>query len=787
MHALTHKLWRDLWQLKGQAVAIAAVIMAGVATFIMFLSTLDSLQYTRNYFYKEYRFAEVFSSLTRAPQSLAARIGEIPGVDKVETRVVSFANLDVPGFIEPVIGRLVSIPENREPLLNRLYLRQGRLVEPHRADEVVLSEAFAEAHGLQPGDKLHAVINGTRRQLTIVGTALSPEYIHQLRPGGVFPDFKRYAVLWMGREALGSAYDLEGAFNDVVLGLSRDARAKDVIEHLDELLERYGGGGAYAREHQLSHHFLNEEFKQLGHLATIFPVLFLGVAAFLLNVVISRLVTMQREQIATLKAFGYRNRDVVLHYLELVMVIVISGVATGVVLGIWLGRGMSDVYMAFFRFPFLLFHLRPEMVLNAAAVSSAAATLGTLFAVRKAAALRPAQAMRPEPPARYRETLLEQLGLKRFLSQPTRMIFRHIQRRPIKSMLTVFGIALACGVTMTGRFQNDTVGYMLDVQYGQSRREDLAVGFFEPTSKKAKFALQSLPGVERVEVFRGVPVRLRFEHREHRTGITAVEPGGEIMRLLDADLKPIRLPAQGILLTDYLGGMLGVKAGDDILVEVLEGARPVRQVRVVGLVKEYMGVSGYMSLDALNHLMREGPAISGALLAIDEQYLPTLFERFKQMPRIAGVFERVQEIRNFHRVMDETMLFVTYVATVFAVVIAFGVVYNSARIALTERSRELASLRVLGFTRAEISYILLGELALLTLVAIPLGLYLGYELCVWIAYSLQSELYRVPVVINTNTYAFAATVVIVSAVVSALLVRRKLDQLDLIAVLKTKE
>lgn len=787
MSTLNKKMWRDLWRLKGQALAIGLVIMSGVATFIMFLSTLDSLQLTRATYYQDYRFAEVFSSLKRAPQSLRARIADIPGVDKVETRVVAFANLDVPGFGEPITGRLVSIPEGRESLLNMLYLRKGRLVEAGRSDEVVLSEAFANAHGLQPGDKLHALINGKRRQLTIVGIALSPEYIHQLRPGGVFPDFKRYGVLWMGRKALGSAYDLEGAFNDVVLSLSAGARSLNVIDRLDELLTPYGGTGAYDREDQFSHHFLSEEMNQLGLLATIFPVLFLGVAAFLLNVVISRMVTMQREQIAVLKAFGYRNRDVVLHYLELVMVIVLSGVVSGVVVGIWLGHGMSNIYTELFRFPFLLFQLKPAVVINAAAISAVAATLGTLFAVRTAASLRPAEAMRPEPPARYRETLLERLGMKRFLAQPSRMIIRHIRRQPIKSLLSIFGIALACGVIMTGRFQNDTVSYMLGVQYGLSQREDISVSFFEPTAFKAKYALQSLPGVERVEVFRRVPVRLRHGHLSHRTGIRAVEPNGEIQRLLDVNLKPVSLPERGVLITDYLGKMLAVKAGDVITVEILEGSRPTRQVMVVGLVKEYLGVAAYMNLDALNHFMREGPSISGAYLAVDSRYLPSLFQTFKQMPSVAGTFERRQEIRNFHRVMDETMLFVTYVATVFAVVIAFGVVYNSARIALTERSRELASLRVLGFTRAEISYILLGELALLTLAAIPLGLYIGYELCALIAVALQTELYRVPVVININTYAFAATVVIVAAALSALFVRRKLDHLDLIAVLKTKE
>ena len=773
--------------MKSQAIATGLVIMSGVATFIMFLSTLDSLNYTRDIYYQNHRFAEVFSSLTRAPESLAMRIHDISGVDNVETRVVAYANLDVPGFGEPITASLISIPESREPLLNMLYLRKGRLVEPNRPGEVLLSEAFADAHGLNPGDKLYALINGKRRQLTIVGTALSPEYIYQLRPGGVYPDYKRYGVLWMGREALGNAYDLDGAFNNVVLGLSRDAKEEDVIDRLDNLLKPYGGGGAYGREEQLSHRFLIEELSHLSHLANIFPILFLGVAAFLLNVVISRLVTMQREQIAALKAFGYRNREVVIHYLELVMIIVLAGIVSGVLAGIWLGHGMSNMFMEFFRFPYLHFQLKPSLVINAAAISAVSAILGTLFAVHKAAQLRPAEAMRPEPPKLYHESFIERAGLKRFLIEPSRMIIRHIMRRPVKSALSIFGIALGCGVIMTGRFQNDTVKYMLDVQYGLSARDDMAITFFEPTSKKAKFELQSLPGVDRVEVHRDVAVRLYHEHRSYRTGIRAVEPGGEIQRLLDANLNPVQLPEKGILMTDYLGEILGIKAGDTITVEVLEGARPVHSVKVVGFVKEYMGIAVYMDLDALNHFMREGPSISGAWLSIDEQYLPELLDRFKQVPRIASVFQRAHEIENFNRVMDETMLFMTFVATVFAVVIAFGVVYNSARIALPERSRALASLRVLGFNRAEISYILLGELAVLTLTAIPLGLFLGFQLCEYIALVMQSELYRVPVIINANTYAFAATVVILSATISSLFVRRNLDHLDLIGVLKTKE
>jgi putative ABC transport system permease protein len=787
MRALDRKLWRDLWQMRGQAVAISLVVMCGVGTYLMFLSTLGALRATQDAYYRDYRFAEVFASLKRAPESLRSRIAEIPGVERAETRVVEQVRLDMPDFVEPVSALMVSLADDAPHGLNGLHLREGRLPLSASADEVVVSTPFAQAHALHPGSRFHAILNGRRQALTVVGTALSPEFVQQLRPGSAFPDPKRYGVMWMARKALGEAYDLDGAFNDLALSLRPGASADDVIDRVDALINPYGGLGAYAREDQRSHRFLNQELDQLGTLAKLFPAIFLGVAAFLLNVVISRLVAMQREQIATLKAFGYGNGAVLAHYLGLVGVITGAGIAGGTALGAWLGWRLSAIYMEFYYFPWLKFSLSPATFIEATVVSLFAAAAGTVFAVWRAARLKPAQAMRPEPPPRYRETALERLGLKRWLSQPTRMILRHIWRRPLKSSLTVLGIALACGIILTGLFQRDTVGYMLNVQYGMAQREDLSLSFTDPSAYRARFDLLGLPGVQHVEVFRAVPVRLRHGHLDHRTTIRGIEPGGELQRLLDADLRPVALPADGILLTDYLGGMLGVQPGERLVVEVLEGNRPRREVVVVGLVKEYLGVAAYMDLAALNRFMHEGQTISGAWLGIDHAELQLLFARLKAMPRVAGVAERLQEIRNFNRLMKETMLFFTYVATAFAVVIAFGVVYNSARIALTERGHELASLRVLGFTRGEIAYILLGELGLLTLAAIPLGLELGEWMCYYIAQTMQSDLFRVPVVLVPQTYAFAVAVVLVSAVLSGLVVRRRLDRLDLVAVLKTPE
>ena len=785
--ALDRKLLRDLWQMKSQALAIALVVMCGVGTYIMFLTTLGALRATQDSYYRDYRFAEVFVTLKRAPQALLQRVQAIADVAQVETRVVAQVRLDMPAFAEPVTALMVSVSDAGRDGLNALHLRQGRLPAPGQFDEVVASASFAQAHGLQLGDRFGAILNGRRQALTLVGTALSPEFIQQMRPGSVFPDYKRFGVMWMGRRALGQAYDMEGAFNDLALSLRPGADSQAVIDRVDELLKPYGGLGAYGRKDQLSHRFLSQELEQLGTLASLFPVMFMGIAAFLLNVVIGRMVAMQREQIAVLKAFGYSNLAVLWHYLRMVSVIVVLGVVTGTALGLWLGKVLSDIYTAFYHFPYLMFRLQPGTLLEASAASLLAAGTGTVFAVWRVATLRPAQGMRPEPPAIYRETWIEQLGLKRWLSPPMRMIIRHIQRRALKSMLTVLGIAMACGIILTGLFQRDTVSYMVNIQFGMAQREDLSVTFTDPTTYGARFDLLGLPGVQQVEVFRAVPVRLRHGHRTYRTGIRGVEPGGDIARLLDADLRPVALPSEGILLTDYLAKLLDVRVGDRLTVEVLEGNRPVREATVVGLVREYLGVSGYMHLAALNQFMQEGPTISGAYLGVDSAQLAALYKRLKGMPRIAGLAERVQEIRNFNRVMDETMLFFTYVATVFAVIIAFGVIYNSARIGLTERGRELGSLRVLGFTRAEVAYILLGELGLLTLVAIPLGLWLGVGMCYYIAHTMQNDLFRVPVVLVPQTYAFACAVVLVSALLSGLAVRRRLDQLDLIAVLKSAE
>lgn len=787
MKTLDRKLWRELWSLRSQVLAIAMVIASGVATYVMTRTTVAALQRTQAQFYRDYRFGDVFASLKRAPDELARRLAAIPGVARVETRVQAPVRLEVAGFNQPISGLLVSIPDHGQPALNRLYLRRGRLPDPTHANEAAVSEAFAEAQGLQPGSHLTAVINGRRQRLLIVGIALSPEFIYQIQPGAMFPDYKRYGILWLNRTPLATAYDLDGAFNDVVLSLFPGARESTVLDRVDALLARYGGLGAYGRVDQLSHRYLDSELRTLVQMAVILPLIFLGVAAFLLNVVIRRLVSLQREQIAILKAFGYSNCETALHYLELVLLIVALGALLGVIAGGWLGSGLAHLYQQFFRFPFLDYVLQPRVVAEAVLISVLAGVLGALQALRRVARLPPAEAMRPEAPARYHRSVIEWFGVGRLLAAPSRMILRNLQRQPLKALLSITGIALSCAILVLGMFQEDAVSHMITVEFGLSQRADVSVALTNPVSDRAWYELKRLPGVRYVEPFRTVPVRLRHAQHSYRTALQGLPPASRLRRLLDTELKVIRLPPSGVVLTDYLARLLDVHPGERITVEVLEGRREIRQVTVAAVVSQYVGVAAYMDRAGLNRLLGSGPALNGAYLQLDPGALQQVYSELQARPRVAGVTIRANAIRSFEDTMGQNLLVFAFINTLLAGSIAFGVIYNNARINLSERSRELASLRVLGFSRGEVGYILLGELTVLTVLAIPPGFVLGRALCAYLAHSMEFDLYRVPVITEPSTFAFAASVVLAATLLSGLVVWWRLGRLDLVAVLKTRE
>ena len=776
-----------MWHLRGQILATTLVVACGVASFISMRSTYDSLLITQQNYYSAYRFADIFAHLKRAPESLKPAIEKIPGVAQAQTRVVSEVTLNLPNMTEPAQGKIVSIPENQTPTLNDLHFLRGRYIKADRSEEVIVSGAFADANDFNPGDKIEAIINGRWRRLTIVGVALSPEYIYEIRAGDIFPDNRRFGILWMSRQSVAAAFDMDGAFNDVSLTLAPGASESETIESLDRILENYGSGGAYGRSDQQSHRFISNEFSQLEVQGTFLPAIFLGVTAFLLHLVLSRLVNTQREQIGLLKAFGYTNFDIGAHFLALAFAAVSGGVGLGILLGAYLGSAMTNLYGDYFSFPVLQYEAGWQVVLLSFLISFGAAALGAISAVRRAVALPPAEAMRPEPPAQFRAGFLEEIGLQKFLSPSHRIILRNLSRQPVKAILSIFGISLATALLFTGFYFFDAINRIIEIQFQQVIRDDVDVTFHQPRPGKTRYDLANLPGVIAVEVFRAVPARLRFEHRTRRVGLMGAQSRSNLRRIVDKNGKVFHLPPEGVVLSKTLADFLEIKPGDILTVEVMEGARPVRKIKVVGTIDELMGLNAYMEIHALNRLLREDDVISGAYLSVDLPAQDKLYSRLKQMPSVAGVGLPGITLDSFNETFGKTIGTFTFILVAFASVIVLGVVYNGARISLSERGRELASLRVLGFTRREIAVILLGEQAVLTILAIPFGYLFGFIICLLTNNLVDTEIMRLPLVFSRRTFIVAFAITVLAAIFSAALVVWRLRNLDLIEVLKTRE
>jgi putative ABC transport system permease protein len=784
--ALDRKLLRDLWRLRSQVLTIALVVASGVGGYIGSLSAHASLTRLRDDYYESGRFAHVFAPVRRAPRALAERLRDQPGVVDLDMSIVASTTITIPGNTDLMTGQIVSLPATQDTGMNRVVLKRGRWVEPTDEHGVLVSEGFAAARGLSPGDELELLMNGRYQHVRITGVALSPAYIFAAAQGG-FADDTRFGVLWMPEATLAAAYDLRGAFNLLSVRLAESVNVDEVIATLDRVLEPYGAGGAYARKDQLSHKVLTQEIEEQRVFGTVLPAVFLAVAVFLLHVLISRHIATERTQLAALKAMGYGGASIGRHYYLFTSVTVLAGVALGIFIGYLFGDWMTGLYARVFRFPQVQFWMLPWVVSSAALLAVLAGMAATSSAVRAVMRLPAAEAMRPPSPARFRRTLLERLGLGHLLSTPVRMMVRELERRPIRSGLTITGIACSVAIVIAGTWWGDAFDNLVDTELFRRDRADVLLALSEPAAIGALAEIRRMPGVLMAEGSRTVAVRLRHDGHEYRTALLGLDADAQLHRVLDSQHRPIPLQPNSLVLTDRLARRLQVRPGDSIDVEPLEGTRRPHRMTVAAESGDLMGMYGYLTRRDAARLLGEGDTFNVARVRLDATLDAEFFASVRETPRIAAAGDKRRMVAHFRATSQHNLLMFAAILSTFAACIAIGVVYNSARITLAEQSWELATLRVMGFTRAEVSGNLLGQLAAQLAIALPIGWWLGHALAALILNLIRSEEFRIPLVVGTGTYTLASLVMLGSGLLTALIVRRRIDQLDLIGVLKTRD
>ena len=804
MSMLDRKLLRDLVRLWAQALAVALVMACGVATIILAVGASRSLEETRSVFYDRYRFADVFARVTRAPRWLGDKIGAIPGVASVEMQVVRPVILPIEGMAEPATGIAVSLPEHGEPAANRLYIRAGRLPSPERANEVAVAERFAVAHQMTSGTRFSAVMDGHKLDLVVTGIVLSPEYVYAIGPGDMVPDPRRFGVLFMNETTMAGLFDMDGAFNSLAVRITRNASLDAVIAGIDSLTKPYGGTGAYDRSDQLSHSFLDSELSQLRAMATVIPPIFLFAAAFLVNMILSRLIAVEREQIGLLKAIGYPNSAVAWHYAKFALVIAAIGVAIGAYAGRWLGQGITRLYAEqLFSFPFLIFRESPDLYLIAGMIVVIAALIGALRAIANVVRLSPAIAMQPPAPPSYR-ALFGKMHWRRSAS-PARqdrqekargqhlvslraiIALRHLVRYPARSLMTALGSALAVALLIVALFPDASIEFMIDTTFFRSERQDASLIFADEQGPGVLSSVANMPGVMRAEGYRTTLVLLEHEHRRKRLSLNGIPANADLSQVLDTDLNPITIPQSGILLTERAASLLDLRLGEKVTVQLLERPGHVVEIPVSAIVGTYIGIAAYVSLETLDRMMGEGPRISSARIRLDAAELPRFYDLVKETPAIASLALLDISRQRFRETIEKNIAISTTIYIILAIIITFGVVYNSARIQFSEHARELASLRVFGFTGPEVASVIFIELGIVIILAQPMGWLLGYVFSYALVKGFESDLFRVPFLIEPETMALASLVTLAAAAASAMILFRRIGALDLVRVLKTRD
>jgi putative ABC transport system permease protein len=784
--ALDRKLLRDLWRLRTQVLTIALVVASGVGGFIGSLSAHTSLTALRDGYYESARFAHVFAPVRRAPRELASRVRDLPGVLDLDMSVVAATTIGIEGNTDLMTGVVVSLPPTPDTGMNRVVLKRGRWVEPEDRGGILVNEAFATARGLAPGDEITLLMNGRLQRVHVTGIALSPAYIFAAAHGG-FADDTRFGVVWMSEERLAAAYDLRGAFNLLALRLADDAQVDALIATLDRELAPYGAAGAYARKDQLSNKVLTQEIDEQRVFGTVLPAVFLAVAVFLLHVLITRHIATERTQLAALKAMGYGGATIGRHYFAFTGVTVLTGIVLGVVIGYFFGHWMTGLYARVFKFPQFRFWMQPWVVSAALGLAALAGVAATTSAVRAVMRLPAAEAMRPPAPARFHRTLLERLWSGEWLSTPVRMVMRELERRPLRSLLTTAGIASSVAIVIAGTWWGDAFDHLVDTELFRRDRADVVLALNEPASVTAMAEIRRMPGVLAAEPARAVAVRLRSGTREYRTAVMGLDDGAALHRIQDAEFRDIPLMPGTLVLTDRLARWLDVRPGGTVDVEPLEGTRRARKLVVAAESGDLMGMNAYLPRREAARLAGEGDTFNVARVRLDATRDADFFDAVRNTPRIAAAGDKRRMVAHFRATSQHNLLMFAAILSVFAACIAIGVVYNSARITLAEQAWELATLRVMGFTRAEVSATLLGQLAAQMAVALPLGWWAGHALAALILDLIRSEEFRIPLVVGPGTYALASAVMLGAGLVTALIVRRRIDQLDLIGVLKTRD
>ncbi len=787
--ALRKKLLRDVAGMWGQFAAATAVVLLATMVFVTFRVTYNSLIQCRDAYYRENRFADFFVNLERAPRSALRDVEAIPGVWRVQGRIVKEVPLEVPGNEGSVVGRIVSMPERRERLINDIHMVRGSYFPGTSLKEVIVNPRFCKANGLQVGDTFQATINERKEDLRIVGMAMSPEYVYVIRNvQQLAPDDESFGVIFAREAFVEDAFNLTNAFNDLAGLLRPGADVDRVLEGIEEELSTYGVYLKHGRFDQPSNRYLHEELKGVRAASRAVPMVFLLVAAAVIHVIVRRLTELQRTQIGLLCALGYTKGQVIWHYVSYALVIGVAGTVLGAVLSRWAAGLFLIMYRKFFTFPSLTVRFQASPVFFALALNCGVCIVGAGRSAWRVLKMEPAVALAPKP---AEEQPIVHVGVLAALWQRLpltwRIAVRNTFRNRARTLFSAGGVAVAMMILVVGRTTNDFVDFIIEHHFGKVELADVRVEFVNERPESAAYDVRHVDGVRRVEGIYQIGADLRKAWRTKFVAILGLPRENRLYRVLDRSGARTRVPPQGLIVPRMLADRLDLRPGDTVGLDPFVEDLDERDAVVRGVVDEYMGMNVYADRKHLARLLGKGPMLTGAMATVERRRLKQVMDSLDDLPGVRAVTATGQTLESFMESVEELIGVAVLVQTIAGAVIAFAVIYNASSVSIAEQERDLACMHSLGYSRRQVADIATHEVMPLGLIGVILGVPLAILVSHIIADAFETDLYRLPMVVRPVTYLTCAVLVLCFLFISRWLVRRRVYRIDIVRRLKTRE
>ena len=794
---LLRKLFRDLYYRKGSLITLVVIVAIGVGCYVGMAGVYRDLVGTKDTYYNKYKIADFYVDLKRVPEWAVDETSELPNVREIRGRVYFQVLIDLPAIEEPISGTAISMPFEQTDVINDIFLRSGAWFSGENEKEVILNEAFARENGLYPGSRIKVMLLDKQHDLLVVGTAMSPEFVFLISPGsvGLAPDPAKFGVMYLPEKFLQESCDLRGAYNQII-GLAHDNSKTSLTATLDIIerkMEPYGVTNTKLGEDQISVSYLNDEMAGLKVSSKVMPTIFLVVAALVLNVIMGRLVAQQRTIIGTLKALGYSSGFIKRHYLCYGAIIGIMGGVAGIAVGFWIQGAMLELYRQYYPMPNIEQHFYFRILFIGMGISILFAVLGTLKGVGYSAKLEPAEAMRPPPPEKGHKVLPERIG---FFWNPLpfrwKMILRAVFRNPFRSSVSVFSCIIATALVFSALSMTDALNYLMNYEYRWVSHQDITVALRDPAGFDTPSEILDLPTISQAESQLVVVCDLKNGPYEKRIGITGLVDNNHLYTPLDKNKKPISVPESGLILSNKLAEILNVSPGDHLIFRPLIGLRREVVAPVIGTVDTFLGLPAYANISYLSRLLGEEWAsntiLANQFMSLDDISSDNHFlDDLKKRPKVVGIGERTRAFTQLNETFGKSMGAMISIMVLFAGLIAFGSVLNASLVSLSERQREVGTLRVLGYTPRQVSGIFSGESFLLNIIGILFGLGFGILLAYFMSMAYSTELYRFPAIILPSSLFYTAVIMFVFVSLAQIIIFRLIRKLEWLEVLKVKE